>query len=359
MLKNACSSRTRIRPVVALLALAGLLGVSVGCTAEPVTTAAVVPSTAASTTARPPVEASTSTAPPRASAPPTQSTTPTTASKPRPTGAVTPAPQARPGTALYVLATLPVKGRAPKTGYDRDRFGSGWTDTNHNSCTTRGDILRRDLRPVTVLAGTGGCAVTAGTLADPYTGRTIAFRKGETTSDDVQIDHIVALSDAWQKGAQQWSTSKRVRFANDFLELLATDGPTNSAKSDSDAASWLPPHKSYRCTYIARQISIKAHYGLWVTQAEQAAMGRVLSTCPDQPVVSREAVTTARSPNVTVDRPAPRPAPLPPVDEGSDGGAASYANCAAVRAAGAAPIHKRDPGYERTLDRDGDGVGCE
>ena len=140
------------------------------------------------------------------------------------------------GTALHALAGLAVKGRAPKTGYDRRLFGSGWTDTNHNSCTTREDILRRDLQPVTVLAGTGGCAVITGTLADPYTGTTIAFTKGRLTSDAVQVDHVVSLSDAWQKGAQQWSPSKRVTFANDFLELLATDGPTNAAKSDSDAA---------------------------------------------------------------------------------------------------------------------------
>ena len=359
MLKLIRISRTRTRPVVALLAVAGLLGSGAGCTPESVTTAAVVPSTAAAPTARPSAQASTTAATPYASLTPTRAPAPPRENTPARTGASTPAPRARQGRALYVLATLPVKGRAPKTGYDRDRFGQGWTDTNHNSCTTREDILRRDLRPVSVLAGTGGCAVTAGALADPYTGTTIAFRKGETTSDDVQIDHIVALSDAWQKGAQQWSTSKRVSFANDFLELLATDGATNSAKSDSDAASWLPPDKSYRCTYIARQISIKAHYGLWVTGAEKAAMTRVLWTCPDQPVVSHQAVTTPRSSTTTLDRPAAIPAPLPRVDDRPDGGSATYASCADVRAAGADPIHVGDPGYQRHLDRDGDGVGCE
>ena len=38
---------------------------------------------------------------------------------------------------------------------------------------------------------------------------------------------------------------------------------------------------------------------------------------------------------------------------------AYYANCAAARAAGAAPVRRGDPGYARHLDRDNDGVGCE
>jgi hypothetical protein len=204
------------------------------------------------------------------------------------------------GTALNALAGLSVKGRAPKTGYDRDLFGSGWTDTDHNSCTTREDVLRRDLRPVTVLADTEGCEVVAGTLVDPYTGGAIAFTKGVATSGAVQIDHVVSLSDAWQKGAQQWTADQRVVFANHLLELLATDGPTNAAKSDSDSASWLPPDKSYRCTYVARQISIKAQFGLWVTSAEKAAMQRVLTTCPGQPLITSAAAAARKSPTATV-----------------------------------------------------------
>jgi hypothetical protein len=98
----------------------------------------------------------------------------------------------------------------------------------------------------------------------------------------VQIDHVVAVSDAWQKGAQQWSPSKRVQFYNDPLNLLAVDGPTNSAKGDSDAASWLPPQKAYRCAYVARQVAVKSKYGLWVTSAEKTAIATVLSGCPTQ-----------------------------------------------------------------------------
>jgi Protein of unknown function (DUF1524) len=188
-----------------------------------------------------------------------------------------------------VLASLPVKGRAPKTGYARDQFGPAWTDDNddelgHNGCDTRNDILRRDLAALAVKPGTHDCVVTAGTLADPYTGRTIAFVRGATSSSAVQVDHVVALSDAWQKGAQQWPARTRRDLANDPLNLLAVTGPVNRAKGDGDAATWLPPNKGYRCAYVARQVAVKARYHLWVTAAERDGIARVLSACPGQPL---------------------------------------------------------------------------
>jgi Protein of unknown function (DUF1524) len=118
-------------------------------------------------------------------------------------------------SALAALAAVPVKGRAPTTGYDRDLFGNGWVDTDHNGCDTRNDILARDLTGETFKPGTRNCVVLTGTLAEPYSGRRVTFQRGPTTSDDVQIDHVVALSDAWQKGAQGWDGAKRTRFAND------------------------------------------------------------------------------------------------------------------------------------------------
>ena len=123
--------------------------------------------------------------------------------------------------------------------------------------------------------------VLSGILTDPYTATLINFLRGNSTSTAVQIDHVVALSDAWQKGAQQLTEAQRVSFANDPLNLLAVDGPANQQKSDGDAATWLPPNKSYRCDYVARQISVKSSYGLWVTQAEHDAMARVLADCRD------------------------------------------------------------------------------
>ena len=162
---------------------------------------------------------------------------------PRPAAEVAPAAvapgQPVAGTAAEALAVLPVKGRAPKTGYDRDQFGPAWTDVDHDGCDTRNDILARGLTDETLRDGR--CVVLTGTLDDPYTSKTISFVRGQTTSDDVQIDHVVALSNAWQTGAQQLSAEQREQLANDPLNLQATDSPTNNAKGDGDAATRLPP----------------------------------------------------------------------------------------------------------------------
>lgn len=187
--------------------------------------------------------------------------------------------KARVSPVVAVLNKLAVKGRAPKTGYDRSLFGDGWGDIGY--CDTRNYILKRDLTNITWRSGEN-CMVATGVLRDPYTGKTINFVRGVSTSLKVQIDHVVAVSDAWQKGAQQWSGGKRIQFYNDPLNLLAVDGPTNSAKGDSDAASWLPPNKAFRCPYVARQVAVKAKYGLWVTSAEKGAIASILSTCPAQ-----------------------------------------------------------------------------
>jgi hypothetical protein len=188
------------------------------------------------------------------------------------------------GRAVAALATLPVKGRAPKTGYTREQFGAAWSDIDRNGCDQRNDVLARDMTKETFKPGTHDCVVLTGTLADPYTGRTIAFTRGQGTSEAVQIDHVVALSDAWQKGAQKLTPERRKHLGNDPLNLLAVDGPTNQSKGDGDAATWLPAVKSYRCSYVARQVAVKAKYGLWVTPAEHDAIAMVLAGCPSQPL---------------------------------------------------------------------------
>ncbi len=239
--------------------------------------------------------------------------------------------------ALDVLATLPVKGRAPKTGYDRDQFGPQWADVDRNGCDTRNDVLARDLTDEVVKPGTHDCVVTSGTLADPYTGRTISFVKGEGSS--VDIDHVVALSDAWQTGAGRWDEARRTALANDPLNLLAVDYSANRQKGDGDAATWLPPERGYRCAYVARQVAVKATYGLWVTQAEHDAIAGVLQGCPGEPV--------------------PTPAPAPSDVPAGTPQTAPYPDCAAARAAGVAPLHRGDPGWSDGIDGDGDGVACE
>ncbi|MFI0719045.1 HNH endonuclease family protein [Streptomyces sp. NPDC021224] len=182
-----------------------------------------------------------------------------------------------PGSALAAAGRLTVKGRAPKTGYTREKFGPAWSDTDHNGCDTRDDILKRDLRQTTFRDGAKKCIVTAGVLADPYTGTQITYKRG---ASKVDIDHAVALSDAWQKGAAQWPDTKRRDFANDPLNLLAVDASTNRRKSDGDTATWLPPNTAFRCAYVARQVAVKKKYGLWVTSAERDAMRKVLGGCP-------------------------------------------------------------------------------
>ena len=179
--------------------------------------------------------------------------------------------------AVDALNKLEIKGRTPKTDYTRQQFGADWLVKN--GCDTRNIILHRDLIDAVV---DESCNVTSGTLNDPYTGKTIEFKRGSSTSIVVQIDHVVALSDAWQKGAQQWTQAQRIVLANDPLELLAVDGAANLEKSDGDAATWLPSNKSFRCEYVARQIAVKQKYKLWMTSAEHDAIALILTKCPNQ-----------------------------------------------------------------------------
>ena len=189
-----------------------------------------------------------------------------------------------PGMATAVLETLAVKGRAPKTGYTRAQFGPAWADVDRNGCDTRNDILKRDLTSITYRAKTRNCVVESGTLIDRYSGETINFVKGNISSMEVQIDHVVALSNAWQTGAFKLSADQRKALSNDPLNLFAVKGRLNSQKGDGDAATWLPPLKSFRCSYVAQQIAVKAKYSLWVTAPEKAAMVSILAKCPTQKV---------------------------------------------------------------------------
>jgi Excalibur calcium-binding domain/Protein of unknown function (DUF1524) len=230
------------------------------------------------------------------------------------------------------------------TGYSRELFGEPWADTDVNGCDTRDDVLARDLVRVRHQPGSR-CEVTAGVLPDPYTAVAIPFTRGD--GDQVDIDHVVALGNAWATGAFRWASARRLQLANDPANLLAVDASANRQKGDGDAATWLPPNKRYRCAYVARQIDVKAAYGLWVTPPERDAMQRVLARCTDEPEASA--------------MPAPPSTPSEPPASATTRGAASaeFANCDAARAAGAAPVHAGDPGYSRRLDRDGDGTGCE
>lgn len=179
--------------------------------------------------------------------------------------------------ATEVLEKLEVKGRAPKTGYARTEFYKSWPDVD--GCSLRQRIIKREVGDSAIL---DGCDVVAGKFIEPYTGEERNYAKKEEFSKNIQIDHIVALSDAWQKGAQYLDKDVRYQIATDPLNLIAADGPANMQKSDGDAATWLPSNKKFRCEYVARQISVKYKYHLWVSEAEKVAMAQVLSACPNQ-----------------------------------------------------------------------------
>ncbi|WP_253691030.1 HNH endonuclease family protein [Cellulosimicrobium protaetiae] len=193
-------------------------------------------------------------------------------------------PDPTPGSALEALARLEVKGPGPDTGYERSLFGAAWADVDGNGCDTRNDVLARDLTDLTFSTRGEVCEVRTGTFQDPYTGETIDFRRGNATSMAVQIDHVVPLLDAWRKGARAWDDETRRQFANDPLNLLASDGPSNQSKGARDASAWLPPNHAFRCPYVARQIAVKATYELSVTPSESEAMARVLADCPAEPL---------------------------------------------------------------------------
>ena len=180
--------------------------------------------------------------------------------------------------ALTVLNSLEVKGRAAKTGYARSQFPH-WSDPDRNGCDARNDTLKRDLTQISFKSGTRDCKVLTGQLLDPFSGKVITF---SSTKSNIDIDHVVALSNAWQTGAAYFDKTKRQQIANDPLNLLAVDFSLNRQKGDGDAATWLPPLKSYRCDYVARQIAVKAKYGLWVTQPEKSAIIKLLEKCEGQ-----------------------------------------------------------------------------
>ncbi len=277
-----------------------------------------------------------------------------TARKARHAATATPVKPAT-GTAASALATLLVKGRAPKTGYTREQFGD--VVERHRGLAT--PVTASSPEILTAKSYLDSCRVKSGTLADPYTAERIRYTRG---ASEVDIDHVVALSDAWQKGAQQWSPERRVAFANDPLELLAVDAHTNRSKGDGDAATWLPSNKAFRCDYVAEQVAVKIKYHLWVTQAEKDAISRVLATCPGQKLPAAGAPIP-----VTVTRAAPTPTHTRSshTTTSSGGGGSGvghvYANCTAARAAGVTPILRGTPDYAANpkLDRDHDGVACE
>ncbi len=258
--------------------------------------------------------------------------------------------------AASAVRELAVKGRAPQTGYSREQFGPAWVDVDRNGCDTRNDMLRRELSNI---EAAGSCKILAGTLQDPYTNRTIRFIYGGAS--EVDVDHVVALSDAWQKGASSWGYNKRVALANDPLNLQPTDAGANRQKGAGDAATWLPPSRTFRCEYVARQVAVKRKYNIWVASAEKAAIVRVLESCPGQklPEPGSQPTTASNVGGQAVEQTDPERSST---STGNGSGAVDpqFATCAAAIASGYGPYRKRsDIEYEWYIDRDRDGIVCE
>lgn len=263
------------------------------------------------------------------------------------------------GSAMEALKSLAVQPAYTGGGYDRDAFGAAWEDVDGNGCDTRNDILRRDIPNASVGSD---CTVQFGSFPDPYTGTVIEFDRSAGGGGGIDIDHVVALSAAWATGAADWDATKRLQFANDPLNLLASDSGENRGKGDKDASAYLPPNQAFHCEYVARQIAVKAKYTAWVTPAEKSAMETVLATCPDEPLPSDGTITDVSE---TITEPAPVVEEMPTTHQEvlpnpTGGIEPNYGSCEAVKMVGAGPYTQGvDPEYDFYRDGDNDGVVCE
>jgi len=186
---------------------------------------------------------------------------------------------------MTLLDSLPVDVERPAMPeYKRtEHFGKAWPDAEGTGCDERNRVLARDLLEPSFHAD--GCRVLTGVLIDPYTGATIRFQRGQDTSPLVQIDHIVALKDAWESGAWRWDQASRITFANDLDNLLAVSREANAAKGAKSAAQWLP-RRDFECEYVRRQVAVKAKYGLSVLVDEKQVLAAILLECRDEEIPS-------------------------------------------------------------------------
>jgi excalibur calcium-binding domain-containing protein/uncharacterized protein DUF1524 len=294
--------------------------------------------------------------------------TPTTPSTPgsvgpAPTPAATPSPtatvNAQPGTVLAAVHRLKVVSDSAvedaEWEFDRERFGPAWKDVDRNGCDQRNDVLRRDLTKLQTKPGTNGCVAASGVLTSEYTGKTVEFTRGD---DEVQIDHVVALAEAWRTGAYAWDPAKRERFANDPFNLEAVESEVNTAKGDDPPIYWLPDVE--QCDFVNRYVSIKDLYRLGITKDEKAWLLREWGSDCDGTIKLHERADYKTPKARPIGEPKPKATPSPNREpQRTDPPPIYYENCTAVRQAGKAPIRRGDPGYGSHLDGDGDGVACE
>lgn len=183
-----------------------------------------------------------------------------------------------------------VSAREPVPGYDRECsgasacvFGPAWSDATGapgagNGCSTRHDVLSRDLTGAVIRSATG-CEVSAGILVDPYTGRVVDV--AATGIRGIHVDHVFPLAAAWDLGAWGWNPARRATFANDVdRNLIAVTGSVNSGKSDATPQDWMPPDVARHCFYASRYLTAAVAYGLPVTTADHEILREAVRRCP-------------------------------------------------------------------------------
>jgi hypothetical protein len=273
----------------------------------------------------------------------------TTAETTAATATTPPPPSADGPLAIDLLASITVRNEASDAGYERDLFG--YPRNFGGGCDTRLRVLEAESAGF-VQVDPIDCTVVAGDWVSPYDG------VATSSPVDLQIDHLVALNEAWQSGAAEWDDATRVAFANDLDDprtLIAVTVEANQSKGNRDPSNWLPPNETYVCTYVSHWVAVKARWQLSMDQSEHGRIrnllrGRCEGTRLDP--VRPATITTAALPP-----PPPPPivgfAPTPPSAD------VYYANCDEARAAGAAPLLEGQPGYRARLDGDKDGIACE
>lgn len=267
------------------------------------------------------------------------------------------------GVEVISLLAFVVVENEVGSGYDRDLFSYG-IDLDGDSCDTRAEVLMSESLSLPQV-DYPGCQVKEGDWQSLYDGVTT------TDAAELEIDHVVALKEAWDSGAWDWQPLHRVAFANDLDDsrtLRAVTASMNVAKGDRDPSNWLPPSPSAVCPFLADWVAVKVRWGLSMDASEHGRIRNLLtSSCAGlrtAPVMPASVVLgRLDAPSETVPQ---RPfVPLPPSGDGDSQSTSPpvfdvyYANCAEARAAGAAPLYVGEPGYRPRLDRDGDGVACE
>ena len=217
-----------------------------------------------------------------AASPPDRAVDPNRTEAPSTSHAETSADEGAAVAAAYSLAVIDSTEAIPE--YRRSSFGDGWRDLDRDGCSTRNEILARDLASVEWMQDRV-CTVASGVLLDPYTGTAIVFQHdqiaepGDAGSQGVQIDHIVSLSAAHAGGAWKWTDAERIAFSNDPETLIAVDGPTNASKGDRGPGEWLPEDPTYWCAYAADYATIATEYALAVAIDDKQTLIEVLEAC--------------------------------------------------------------------------------